>query len=372
MTDYNVSAEAAKFNGAAAEKSPPFKAGDAPLSGRDFLQLQYPPQRFLVPELIPEGSIFAIAARPQVGKTPWAHQVAISVAAGEPWCEGAKPSAKAEVLVLGLERGPHLLQRQIKAQLGDGDLPEGMNFHFTWPRVNKGGAEKLRAWLKDHPAVKLVLVDHWALLKPEDGREGVAAYDDDYKAVMFLRELVIEFGVSFILVMHANQSKEHVDMLAAFYGNTGFVGAVDVRAFLSRSGKTVKGKLEWGGTEVEPQVKRLVFDYPKWRPMGAEDAAEEDAAEEGTKTTAFEALRRFGPGGARHGEWLAESGLKASTFNRHRQALIDENWVLPPNPTAPPKERVYIAMVQGGVNDGPATMRPAPGRRAVEKELGLA
>jgi AAA domain len=312
------------------------------------LQLEYPPQQFLVPALIPEGTIFAIAARPQVGKTPLSHQWALSVAAGAPWCEGAEPSAKAEVLVLGLERGPHVLQRQIKAQLSGGELPGGMHFHYTWPRVNEGGAEKLRGWLRSHPAVKLVVIDHWAMLKPTDGREGVAAYDDDYKAVGFLRALVIEFGVSFILVMHANQSKEHIDTLAAFYGNTGFVASVDVRAFLSR-GKTDKGKLEWGGTEVEPQIRRLVFDYPKWRPMKAADAAAEEAAEEPGIQTAFEALRKFGPEGARHGEWLAESGLKASTFNRHRQALIDANWVLPPDPNAPPSKRKYIALVKGGL-----------------------
>jgi hypothetical protein len=110
-------------------------------------------------------------------------------------------------------------------------------------------------------------------------------------------------------------------------------------------------------------VQRLVFDYPKWRPMEAKDAAEEAAAEEGSVQTAFEALRKFGPGGARHGEWLAESGLKPSTFNRHRQALIDENWVLPPNPNDPPAKRKYIAMVSGGLTEGTFLPRELMGAR---------
>lgn len=321
------------------------KVKGQPVRLSDFGDWEFPPRKYLVPGFLPERTIGATAGRPVIGKTPLLQQWALAIAQGETWTlmpdEGMSTECrKVEVLWLGLERGPEVLHEQFRAF---NEFPPGLHVEWDWPRLSLGGETYLENFLKANSAVQEVFIDHWGLFKPPGGREGMGAYDDDYEAVTRLRSFIQKFGAGFELICHANQGKDPVDFLAAFYGNTGFVGAVDVRRLLKR-GKGVNGTLQVQGTGVAPDTHKLVFDYPRWRFPNKVDAMlaadEEDGGPRNRKETAYEALLQFGPKGASRGEWFAQTGLRNSTFNRALQALVDENWVIQPEGARTP----YVAL----------------------------
>ena len=229
----------------------------APVSLSEFMQVEFPKREFLVPGIVAERSIGVTAGRPQTGKTPLLLQLALSIATGTPWTKGAEPSKKVGVLWLGLERGPEVLQEQLRALLGRQAVPDNFYVRCSWPRFcarREAGdhgdymEDLIDQFLEEHPDVKFVVVDTWGQAKPARQRQGgMLAYDDDYADVQVLRRIVLDREVAIELITHQNQSKDTLDMLASVYGGTGFVGALDVRRLLTKA-KGGKGRLEVGGT----------------------------------------------------------------------------------------------------------------------------
>ena len=335
--------------GPAWEPGPEVEPTKAPMSMLDFMCVKFPPREFLVPGIIAERMIGVTAGRPQVGKTPLVMQWALSVARGEPWTKGMEPSKKAGVLWLGLERGPEVLQQQLRELLGKGVPPDNFYVQWEWPRLGLGAERLIEDFLKEHPDVGLVCIDTWGQAKPKKTRQGgMLAYDDDYADVQHLRNIVKAHLVAIELITHQNQSKDTLDMLASIYGGTGFVGAVDVRRLLTK-GKNDRGQLQVGGTLVKPEAQRLTFVYPKWQPIDTIEAMEEMQAEaEKAMQTAFEALRKFGPAGATYGDWLHDTGLPESSFNRHRKILIDKGYA---SMSEGKGRKLYHAVVSGSLSD---------------------
>jgi hypothetical protein len=231
----------------------------------------YSPPEELVPGLIHAGSINGIGGRPRIGKTPFLMQLGLSMARGEPWCEGAKASKKVGVLHLGLERGEHNLYNQLKVQLDGDPAPPDFYVQWGWPKLDTPGCTQLGNWLQAHPTVKVVTVDPWALVRPTAGKkDGVNAYFEDYEDIKRLRKLSNTLGVAFLLSIHTNQTKKPMDMAAAFYGNTGFVGALDFCGVLRKKNGVPD---LWGqGTWVGEFWWTMSYDRPVWQRVGkAED-----------------------------------------------------------------------------------------------------
>ena len=83
----------------------------------------FPPIKYVVPELIPEG-LSILAGRPKLGKSWMALDICIAVAAGR-ICLGEKKPVQGDVLYCALEDNPRRMQRRI-----DKLLP---TFGVEWP-----------------------------------------------------------------------------------------------------------------------------------------------------------------------------------------------------------------------------------------------
>jgi hypothetical protein len=75
---------------------------------------QFPPVRYVVPNLIPEG-LTLLCGRPKVGKSWAALEIAISVAS-EADCFGGRQTEQGDVLYAALEDNPRRLQRRIDSK----------------------------------------------------------------------------------------------------------------------------------------------------------------------------------------------------------------------------------------------------------------
>lgn len=147
----------------------------------DLMEEEFAEPRFAVDGLIPEGLAFMCGA-PKLGKSWMALGLGIAVASG-----GKALSAidvePGEVLYLALEDSPRRLQSRLRILLAGDIAPPGLHLETAWPRLDDGGAVKLEAWLDDHPAARLVIIDVWPKVRPRPSK-GTDFYTADYEGVL--------------------------------------------------------------------------------------------------------------------------------------------------------------------------------------------
>ena len=148
--------------------------GDGHHEGYDLADLRlaiFPPLAHIAGEIIVEG-LTLLAARPKVGNTWMALEIAIAVATGGN-CLGELQCEQGEVLFLALEDNRRRMQRRTTKLLGahKADWPHIATYH-KWPRADQGGADALRKWMLDHPATRLIVLD--VLARPQAFTAGQA------------------------------------------------------------------------------------------------------------------------------------------------------------------------------------------------------
>jgi hypothetical protein len=114
---------------------------------------EFPEPRYLVPGLLPAG-LAALAARPKIGKSWMALQIAVAVGmGGEVFGEQAQ---KGRVLYLALEDST----RRMKGRLQKQGAPHAANvcFEFSWPPLLQSGMDQLLRAI-DYHRYGLVIID---------------------------------------------------------------------------------------------------------------------------------------------------------------------------------------------------------------------
>ena len=90
------------------------------IDAADFLELDLPPLRMIVPDLLPEGTT-VLAAPPKVGKSCLVYQLAVEVAIGGDLF--GRRCAPGSVLYLALEDGKRRGQDRLRAALEGRTMP---------------------------------------------------------------------------------------------------------------------------------------------------------------------------------------------------------------------------------------------------------
>ena len=132
-----------------------------------FVELQFPPIRWIVPNIFPEGATL-LAGRPKSGKTFLAVNVAWAVAAGGK-AMGKVDVEQGRVLYLALEGSKRNMQDRLKALAQSGKVPESLDLGFEWPRLDEGGLEQLHYYLSCYPQTRLVVIDTFKRIKSAGG-----------------------------------------------------------------------------------------------------------------------------------------------------------------------------------------------------------
>jgi hypothetical protein len=101
------------------------------------------------------------------------------------------------------------------------------------PRLNEGGLDLLRAWIKQSKTPKLIVID--VLAKVRDPRKkDQGLYDGDYAALQGLKALADEFHIA-IVVVHHLRKMDAEDPLDQISGTTGLSAGVDTVLVLYRA-----------------------------------------------------------------------------------------------------------------------------------------
>jgi AAA domain len=214
------------------------------------------------------------------------------------------------VLYLALEDSERRLQRRLRKLLPafNAEWPEKLELATKWKRLHEGGADALRGWCRSREKPTLIAIDTLALIRPPP-KSSQQAYQADYDAMTFLRELATEIPGLGIVIVHHDRKMEAVDVFDTVSGTQGLIGAADTICIIKRNATGTT--LHVRGRDVEESEKAIEFDRStcRWTILGP--AAEVHRSNErGRVIAALQAA----------GEPLCVSEIMASAQLRNRNA----------------------------------------------------
>ena len=201
-------------------KSGPSTWRDNVFTAAELRRKQFPPVSYVIPGLLPEG-LSLIAGRSKIGKSWFALDIAIAIAAGR-FCLGELKPTQGDVLYAAMEDNPRRMQRRVDKLLStfNAQWPERLTLAHLWRRLDKGGLDDVQQWIEGVECPRLVVLDTLASVKPIRTREG---YTEDYESMTALHRLANDKGVS-IIVLHHTRKMEADDPVDTVSGTLGLAG----------------------------------------------------------------------------------------------------------------------------------------------------
>jgi hypothetical protein len=271
---------------------------------------EFPEPHYLVPGLLPAGLV-ALAARPKIGKSWMALQMAVAVGTGgQVFGEQTK---KGRVLYLALEDSI----RRMKLRLQKQGAPEVANvsFEFSWPAFLQGGLDQLLRAI-DYHRYGLVIIDTLAR---------AMGYLDPNKAADMnlylgrLQRAAMDMNMTILLVDHHRKNGgEGSDVIDDLLGATAKAGVLDVAMGLYRKRGEKSATLKLTGRDIEERELAMRFDRETgcWECLGDADEIINSEQEQAV----LEALKRLGAPTNR--ELSEVTGQDRSNCFRRVQELI--------------------------------------------------
>lgn len=223
----------------------------------ELMSQEFPPPRWAVPGVIAEGLSFCAGA-PKAGKSWLGLGLAVAVASGGV-ALGRIPVEEGDVLYLALEDVPRRLKERLAKVLAGEPAPERLTIAVECAAIPEGGAERLRHWLAEHPAARLVVVDVFAKVRGR-ASDRASLYEADYLAASQLKAIADEFGVAVVALHHTRKAPADHDFLDAMSGSQGLAGAADAVVVLTRARGQAQAVLRVTGRDVEEAEYALTFD----------------------------------------------------------------------------------------------------------------
>lgn len=223
---------------------------DVDLSCTDF-----PEPKFVVKDLISEG-ITILGGKPKIGKSVLGFNLALSLATGQKVL-GTIPVDQIEVLYLCLEETPVRLKRKLAKMRGEAVPSNRIHFAFKWPRIQDGGLEDLERWIKEHPMVKLVVIDTFARIRSLNGSHG--GYTTDYDEIGAIKSVADRNSVAIVVIHHLRKASAE-DQIDLITGSAGLTGAADSVLILRRQRMSAESVLFIAGRDIEEKNLALKFD----------------------------------------------------------------------------------------------------------------
>lgn len=215
----------------------------------DWLDAQvFPPLRYAVPGIIPEG-FGLLAAPPKAGKSWFALGVLLDVARGARTLGGVDTGPARPVLYMALEDGDRRLQGRARKLLGEG-VPIPSRFSYLIDAHPEEVAPLIADWLEEHGGSSpLIVLDTLGKVLPP-ARPGDGAYQRDYQVGGALKRLVDAHPGACLLAVHHTRKAGSEDFMDSVSGTNGLNGAADFTLVLTRSRNDDRGTLKVTGRDV--------------------------------------------------------------------------------------------------------------------------
>jgi AAA domain len=285
----------------------------------------FPPLAYMVPGLIPEGSVLLVGP-PKIGKSWLVLTVALAAAVGGKALGITIP--KRPVLYLALEDGDRRLQDRCRKLLRGDPIPR--EFEYLLQLEQGRAIDTITAWLnREYDLPPLVILDTLGKVMPP-ALPGEMSYQRDYRIGTTLKRIADDHPGMCLLTNHHDRKAGAEDWVDSVSGTHGLAGAADTVIVLTRARHATSGRLKVTGRDVpEGEYALTVADGFAWDLDGAdlEEAAArarearltDGVSDRSAEIIAFVAANppsvragevedKFGPDGRRYLKRLADSG----------------------------------------------------------------
>jgi hypothetical protein len=295
------------------------------ITAHDLCTVDFPPLKFMVPKLIPEG-LTILAGRPKIGKSWLVLSLGIVLANGVAALGldyGLTTPPKGSVLYLGLEDGWRRLKRRMTKLIGarPENWPKELHLKTNWRRLDQGGLDDIRDWFQTVKARGgnpiLVVVDTLAKVRPPSTSK-TSPYQNDHDALAGLQKLAEELRIA-VIVNHHDRKMEADDVFDTVSGTLGLTGAVDTILVLTK--KAQGTILHIRGRDIEDETSlamRFEKDTCRWSVEGTvADRQEEHRSDERKRVIAALSIAT-----AAEGLTVPEIVIGAQLRNRNAADLL--------------------------------------------------
>lgn len=248
-----------------------------PYEAPDLETMEFPPVKWAVPEMLPEG-LALLAGASKLGKSWMALGLAIAIALGGIALEQI-PCEDGDALYVALEDPRRRMKSRLRDLMGEEPFPRRLSIidmSSRMPQMDQGGMQVLDLWLGRHPEARLVVIDTWQRFRGRiAGRRNGNAYEEDVAAAAPLQELAGKHCVCILLIHHVRKAfQPGDDWMDRISGSAGLGATADTSLGLFRS-RGIEGQkdalLRRTGREVIEGDLRAEFDGLRWRITGTAD-----------------------------------------------------------------------------------------------------
>jgi hypothetical protein len=235
-------------------------------TAKQLLELELPPQKFLVDGLIPVG-MTVLASPPKIGKTWLNLQLAVAVATGQRFADFAECQF-GKVLFLDLEGGQRREKFRLQKVLGHNPANDQLHIAFDWPRMGSGGLELLDRYIREEGYV-LVIIDIWNKFRRPKPR-GADHYEFDSAVGHEVSSLARQHDMSIIVTHHTKKGSVE-DHLESISGSNGLPGAADTNVVITRKRGTGQAMIQITPRDAREHSLAVEFNEGLWRILGDAD-----------------------------------------------------------------------------------------------------
>jgi hypothetical protein len=246
-------------------------------NGADLDGKEFPPMRWAVPGIIPQG-MGLVTAPPKAGKSWLTLEIALAVAVGGQALGNVPTGESRPVLLLALEDGEQRLQARCRHLLDGEGIPARLQYVTV---IDPGQVVPLiREWLAVYgDQAPLIVLDTLGKVLPASA-PGESAYQRDYRVGSVLKRLVDEHVGATLAVVHHTRKLEGADWMDSTSGTNGLNGAADWTLNLSRDRNSDAGTLRVTGRDVIEAEYAITNRDGRWVLDGADLRAAASRAEQ--------------------------------------------------------------------------------------------
>ena len=248
------------------------------ISAPDLQRAEFEPVEYLIDGFLPAKGTHLLAGAPKFGKGWFVQLAGLRIAAGEPFLE--METRQAGVLYLSFEDSLQRLQGRMNKLLDNNQPPPWFHYSTDIVTLENGLLELIDDFIKQHPEIKLVIIDTFQKIRGA-GLRGERWYERDYREAGMVKEHMDKKGISVLLVHHVNKTKDKDDPFNEISGTNGISGAMDTMFVLKKLSRHAKqATLHITGRDVEDDelVICLHEDTCQWELIGnAEEVAKQEA-----------------------------------------------------------------------------------------------
>ena len=209
------------------DKTAPTASGGFTLvSVGELLQQPFTPADYLWEDRLVVGTVSCIAAKPKVGKSTFARNLAIAVSRGQPFLGAA--TKQGAIIYLALEERLEDVRNDFKAMGATGNEP--INIHAA--HAPEAAVQELVSLLQNHRPALVVIDPLFRLARIKDEK----AYAETYQALGPLIDVARESGTHILLTHHAGKSLK-ADAVDAPLGSTALGGIASTLIVLRSRGE---------------------------------------------------------------------------------------------------------------------------------------